>query len=294
MNLGNLINKIILISLIIGVTMSSNLHAGNSIRVYDATLYGHKNNAGFYGIKNAIDYGIERIEVVYAVGIWMNQQHLNDEPPTSELFNHSVNIIRSRKDFSSIKLICLDIEHWPTDEENLNLLSKNINKYIDTYNLYKTEFEHHAIGFYGMLPLRNYYAAISRDTSKKMLDWREKNSKLMSLAKHVDIIYPSLYTFTSDQNDWVKYAINTITEAKKYGKPVYPFIWPQYHDSVRLRRLDYISDEFWMLQLKTIAQYADGVVIWGGWDLDKNMRMTWNEDQEWWIVLKNYLALQND
>ena len=42
------------------------------------------------------------------------------------------------------------------------------------------------------------------------------------------------------------------------------------------------------------APYADGVVIWGGWDLDKNKPAQWNDNAEWWIETKQFINQLNN
>jgi hypothetical protein len=94
----------------------------------------------------------------------------------------------------------------------------------------------------------------------------------------VDALFPSIYTFYTDRQGWVTYAIAQITEAKRKakGKPVYAFLWPQYHESNLLLGLRPLDSDYWELQLNTVAQHADGVVIWGGWGA--NGPELWNEE----------------
>ena len=41
------------------------------------------------------------------------------------------------------------------------------------------------------------------------------------------MIFPSLYTVYDDQGHWLRFAEANMVEARRYGKPVIPFIWPQ-------------------------------------------------------------------
>ena len=69
------------------------------------------------------------------------------------------------------------------------------------------------------------------------------------------MLYPSLYTSDTDPAKWIAIAQRTISEAKRIGpgKPVRPYIWPQYHDVMRGPLTGtYISYDYWMLQLTTI------------------------------------------
>jgi hypothetical protein len=91
-----------------------------------------------------------------------------------------------------------------------------------------------------------------------------------------------LYTFYEDRDGWVKYAVAQISEARRYGgnKPVYVFLWPQYHEPPNA----YLPTDFWRLELETAKQYADGVVIWGG-----SLHETWDNSAPWWIETKKFI-----
>ncbi|HWL71732.1 MAG TPA: hypothetical protein VNS22_25595, partial [Geminicoccus sp.] len=98
---------------------------------------------------------------------------------------------------------------------------------------------------------------------------------------------PSLYTITENRDQWVTFAKANIAEARKYGKPVIPFVWPQYHDTMLGKGTEYLPIKFWELQLNTIYELSDGIAIWGsvkkggGWD-------AWDAKKDWWGFTKNY------
>jgi hypothetical protein len=62
------------------------------------------------------------------------------------------------------------------------------------------------------------------------------------LASHVDAFFPSLYTFEDNRANWEKRAAAAQAEARALDtkKPIYLFLWPQYHEgAVRaLRNVD--------------------------------------------------------
>jgi hypothetical protein len=111
------------------------------------------------------------------------------------------------------------------------------------------------------------------------------NDREAPIARLEDILLPSVYTFYEDREGWVQYAIQQIQEARRYGgnKPVYVFLWQQYHASNQKLAGTYLPPEFWRLQLETARKYADGVVIWGEYD------DTWNETAPWWLETKSFL-----
>jgi hypothetical protein len=139
------------------------------------------------------------------------------------------------------------------------------------------------LGLYGILPIRDYWRAI--DPVKKLL-WQAENDKLESLVDFVDVLYPCCYTFYDDRAGWVKYATANIQEARRLskGKPVIVFLWPQYHNSNATLIGQLIPSDYWRLQLETAKQYADGVVIWGGFQVQ------WDELAPWWIETKDFIS----
>ena len=101
-------------------------------------------------------------------------------------------------------------------------------------------------------------------------------------------LYPSLYPTTTDRAEWVSYAQRFIAEAKRLaaGKPVRPFIWPQYHDVMRSSLAGtFIDYDYWMLQLTTIRDAgASGLVLWGGYNKQ------WDDTQGWWRATLDFIA----
>src|SRR5205814_1590172 len=98
--------------------------------------------------------------------------------------------------------------------------------------------------------------------------------------------------FYADSQGWVKYAQANIAEARRIagGRPVYPFIWPQYHISNGRLGSQYIDGKFWSLQLHTLYADADGLVLWGGWDFAAKRHASWDENAAWWLATKQFLA----
>lgn len=188
---------------------------------------------------------------------------------------------------SSKSIVCLDLEHWkmvstgPSDDAEV---ARNINalgKIIDWMHSAAPSLR---IGYYSLLPNRDYWRAQKGEGHIEYTEWQAENAKLASIAKKVDVIFPSLYTFYNDQPGWVKYAKANIAEAKKYNRPVYPFLWPQYHDSTALKHTR-IDGNFWELQLNTLKDLqVDGIVMWDfAHNYETGKRLYWNPREGWWV-----------
>ena len=184
----------------------------------------------------------------------------------------------------------LDIEIWDVHIEDDNEANENIDKYILVIDTMKKARPDLKFGYYGVLPNRDYWAPVSSDPEKLAL-WNRINKRLKRLAEYVDVVCPSLYTFYDDLENWKQYALENIKRARQYGKPVYPFLWPEYHNSNKHLRGQFIAGAVWGEQLAYVYEYADGIIVWGGWNLSKEYYgpKLWNENASWWRVTKAFL-----
>jgi len=85
------------------------------------------------------------------------------------------------------------------------------------------------------------------------------------IANHsAHAFFPSAYTFSSSLSTW-NTSLNTVIgkiKAIDTSVPVWPFMWPQYHNSP----YDFYSVDLWQSQLQALTANKDvnGFVIWGG------------------------------
>ena len=235
-------------------------HPSKTFSVFDGTKYMNKPDLSKLGINPA--------NILYDAQLWDKGESREDLP------RHEMIANLAREAVIKGMLPIIDIEHWPLRGEDETVID-SIKKYITVVRLFREAAGSVQLGYYGAPPVRDYWRALRGIGTKEYLAWQVENDRLIPLAEEVDIIFPSVYTHFNDRQAWVKYAVAQIREARRYGKPVYAFIWPQFHESNRLRGLSYLPADYWRLQLETICQYADGVVIWGGWDFDKWQPQQW-------------------
>ncbi len=97
------------------------------------------------------------------------------------------------------------------------------------------------------------------------------------LARHVDAFFPPMYTFDDDRAAWEKRAQATVTEARALGpdKPIYFYLWPQYHDGAP-KQFQYIDAAYWKFQLETAYRYSNGIVLWSP------SKYEWDDTTGWW------------
>ena len=180
-------------------------------------------------------------------------------------------------------MVVLDIEHWPV-KGSPAVVGASMTKFITVLNWFRAAAPGLSVGYYGAPPIRDYWRAIDVTSSPEYRAWMAENDQLRPLSSVVDAFYPSIYTFYTDQAQWKSYAIAQIAEARRNGggKPIYIVLWPQYHDSNLLLRGSYLPADYWLLQLQTAREYADGVVIW-------DVATNWNENAVWWNTTKEFM-----
>jgi len=240
-------------------------------RVFDSTFYKNKPDLS--------RFGLEPIAGVYAGAF--GAQWYKDEKTLPK--KESVQEV-ARRAHREAGIAFIDIEHWPL-KGDAQLVGENVRRFHTVAQWFREVVPGFPLGYYGVPPLRDYWRAVKSPTSTDRRSWMEENDRLVDLAAIVDVFFPSLYTFYDDQAGWRQYAMAQIAEARRYGggKPVYVFLWPQFHDSNRRLKGTYLSPDFWKLELETAHEFADGVVIWGGGG-------SWDEQAPWWEVTKSFLA----
>jgi hypothetical protein len=245
--------------------------------VFDGTMYRNK--------PDLLAYGVQPINITYAGKFWPSG------PPGDQLPDH--NVIREIALSAAARgqPVVLDIEHWRLNTEAQSL--ENLPKYIAVLNRFRSHASGLRVGYFGMLPLPDYGRGSMALGFLRYKAWQSENDRLKPLAAVVDAMFPEAYTLFPDREGWTKFATAMISEAKRYGKPVYLFLWPQYSERNKLLGYHYLPDDYWQLQLETARQYADGIVIWGGWDPSKRDVADWNDQASWWRITKQFMEKLN-
>ncbi|MBA5867060.1 MAG: hypothetical protein GDA67_10260 [Nitrospira sp. CR1.3] len=245
-------------------------------QVFDGTLYSNKPDLS--------QYGIRPIAIAYAGKFGLDWYKQADRLPNVESVRAVAREVRQQGNVA-----VLDIEHWSL-KGLPDSVTDSLAKYKTVLGWFQEAASNVSVGYYGSPPIRDYWRAIRHKTSREYQAWMDENDQLRPLASAVDVFFPSLYTFYPDQTGWKTYAVAQIEEARRYGngKPVYVFLWPQYHDSNRQLGGQYLPDDYWLLQLRTAKEHADGIVIWGGWG-GNNRPAGWDEHAPWWKVTKGFM-----
>lgn len=230
-------------------------------------------------------YGIEPLHIVYESWIWNRSDPVDSLPDAAKLREQVKRAALARR------MLVLDVERWAVDDRasdvqfaehaaRLLQIASDVRKYDSSVR----------VGYFGLFPDTYQRAALQDPSARLHRQWLQTNERASALAHGMDVTLPELYTYTESESNWVKSAKLHIAQARKYMKPVYVFLWPQYAATTANARKDtFIPVSFWTAQLQTACTYADGVVIWGGWDPDKSQPAEWSSAEPWWRATTEYL-----
>lgn len=233
-----------------------------------------RNAMRFPDLPDLTRYGLKDVTVVYANALWPKKAK-RSEPDISFIRSETIPRVRQK----ATDLAVIDVEHWDLTGTSSDEIERSIRRYIDVLDTFRTHMPGIRHGLYSMVPIRNYWTPV-RGKTEDLARWRAENERLKPIAAVVDVIFPSLYTFYDDRDGWLTYANANMAEAKQYGLPIYPFLWPQYHGAGKP-----IDRDFWRLQLETVFRNADGMVIW----TRAKGSPRWNPEAPWWQETVDFL-----
>lgn len=267
MNSGRVSQVVLFVLLLCGV--NSEARDPSTFAVYDATLY--------QGKPNLVTYGLKPITIIYAASMWKRPDDVSGDPDPDIIRSQSIHAMEASG------MAVIDIEHWPVTGSSFQV-QDSVKKYSQTIEEFKKASPGLKVGCYGIVPIWNYWNVARHADDKKLQAWRSQDDRLSKVSQLVDAFFPSLYTYDSNQTAWKTYAIDQISEAHRLapGKPVYVFLWPQYHGEPN----SYLPPDFWRMELETARRYADGIVIWGGY------KQNWDPKAPWWTQTQEFLKEQ--
>ena len=179
----------------------------------------------------------------------------------------------------------IDIERWSIYTDNDVEREKNREKLVKVVKDIRAARPGIKLGYYGLAPARTYWPLVDDSKKADKQKWEYFNAKAVNdFVPYVDALFPSLYTLYGDQDGWKTYAEQTLQVAKKFGKPVYCYLWPQYNSGNSLLSGKYLPAEYWNLELETCYKYADGIVIW-----NHEPKKEWDPNAEWWQQTLKFL-----
>jgi hypothetical protein len=235
-------------------------------RIFDATAY--------LGKPDLTRYGIEPIHIIDR-GLWPDGANQAGPPDPVRVRRYLEGLPRDNAP------VVLDIEHWNltgTDQE-AGVARADLTRLAAAF---RTIAPGRRIGFYGIVPIPDLARSLAGPGSPPYRAWQRHNDRMRRVQDSVDALFPPAYTNDRDQDAWVAFAAGQICEARRLSaKPVYVFLWPEFHEGSRWKG-QYIDGDFWRLQLETAYRLADGVVIFGGYDVQANRPRAWDPQAPWY------------
>ena len=283
--LGSFAAGLVIWLLFLGATgLAQSIPSPKPFLVFDGTA--------FVGKPDISTYGVKPIHIVYAARFWPEGNGMDRLPLKGNVLSAASDADRRGM------LTVLDVEQWPLSGVADNQIAIHLSMYQTILEWFREGAPTLQMGYYGRTPIGDYSRAILWPGDPRYKDWQRENDRIGALAAKVDVLYPSLYTAKPDQQGWVKVAVENIKEARRLanGKPVYVFLWPLYDDNPETEKNmihTYIGSEYWTLQLETVKAHADGVIIWGGWDIKKNIPLIWDDSAPWWKITKEFMKSGN-
>ena len=233
-------------------------------RIFDGTAYLGRPDLG--------RYGMEPIHIIDR-GLWPEGAGRSG-PPDPALVRRYVDSLPHDNG-----PIVLDIEHY-------DLTGSDAAASVALTDLRRLAAAFHAIapnrriGYYGIMPIPDAAPPLAGIDSPLYRTWQRHNDRMRPLQASVDYLFPSAYTSNGDRAAWVTAIAGQVCEARRISaKPVYLFLWPEYHDSTPLRG-QLLDAAYWRIQLETAYRLADGVVIWGGYNSAGHPR-NWDPREPW-------------
>lgn len=225
--------------------------------------------------------GLVPIKIIYARPIFgENPRRLRRAGSMDLPSRERVSRIARRISREGHRWAIIDIEHWPL--RGRNRVGRSLENYMTVLEWFREAAPEVEWGYYGVVPQRNDLFVMRPRSTRRHQAWMRANDHFGSLANSVDALFPTIYVKRdTDPERWVELAERYIAEARRLnpGAPVYPFLWPQYHDGSGRP----IEPDFWRLQLETVRRLADGAVIW------HTGRYRWDSGAPWWQETKEFM-----
>ena len=234
------------------------------------------------GSPDLTEYGISPMVVRFPRHLWDSGQALRTKPDVI----HEQAIIHAVRNLSPDTLVVLDIEHWPLYRVPDDVATRHMKRLMRIIDIIRYANPDISIGYFGILPRLNYKAVNAAERRgiehEFYQEYRQRNELLRPLADKVDAIFPVVYVTEERQELHEQYMRRLVEEARRYGKPVYPFVSPSYrHPHGTPNKL--IPGDVFRRHLDVLAEVADGVVIW------EHPDTTWNADDPWFLETVDFI-----
>ncbi len=221
-----------------------------------------------------LSYGISPAAAVY-------QDEFGCPPPNQSTIQAAATTHLGDGKYVFLNDECLDVSQYDYLIVGAPTATANINDMVQTYRWYKT-MTSQTVGLYSYVPETIDYHWVS-PSGYDAGTYAALNNFLQPIADAEDYIAPSIYNTITDSAT-MQWKVETMTrEAVRVakGKPVYPFISPQYYYS----DMTTVPYGYWKMVLNTLkSSGASGAIIFV-WQA-----IAWDENAGWWTATKEFLG----
>jgi hypothetical protein len=203
----------------------------------------------------------------------------------------------AREALNEQKLLIVNIEVLPLDIRDVprDMVERSVRMIAQIVGWVRDEAPSVRLGFYAFMPHRDYWTPVNlhaavhtfpdhawwkaqRPGFQERSDaWLRANARLagtpeatrvddqlVGLVDLFDFTCPSLYLFYDEETGPIEaqraYIRANLREARRFEKPVYPFVWMRLHP----RPNPHVPLRVWTEAMRAIATDADGFVVWDG------------------------------
>ena len=200
--------------------------------------------------------------------------------------NQQINILK----LTGVNTISLDIEEWYSTRDEAGIKEG----LTTVFNMFKEALPGCNIGNYG-IPVadlnvhRGYRPTLSEE--EIIEGWKASGNKRLSVGEVCDVLYPSLYAYSSDMDQWVEDLKTTVAYIKQHypNKKIVGYIWPQYYNHKENPEYQqFITGEKATQMLDACYEYLDGIALWSHGKDENDQEVAWNDPrvQEFYGAVK--------
>ena len=178
------------------------------------------------------------------------------------------------------QILVFDIESWANDIRVSPELEvrRSVALFERVFDWARSERPGIKLGVFGTWPVgATFYP---QDDSQIQAMRAADDYLIEHIAPAVDYLFTAVYTAEPDPGDWLGEAQIDWDESRRFGKPIYAFVWPSF-----LFTPDeaLVPTDYWKLILGTVRANADGIVLWGA-------DLPWDPNAGWWKATQDFAA----
>lgn len=202
---------------------------------------------------------------------------------------------------AGIKTISTDIESWYWGGKYSSSYVKD--SLTRVFNAFREGIPGASVGNYGVplgtLNIARYVEHNAGKSDEEILSLLMSTNNRLEAGEVSDVLYPSLYIYGPDIEQWIEDLKTTVEYAKSYypDKKIVGYIWPQYYDwKTSPYYMQFITEEKFLQMLEASYEYLDGVVLWAhGRDTDNKTKVNWEDERVQGIyrAIKTFVSNHN-